>query len=379
MSYNYSFGVRFVASNVAPTFSKGNAMPTKYVPSLNGLRALSAGIVIAVHCHVKNFSIPAPGGQFGVNMFFVLSGFLITLLLLEEERVSTTISLKKFYFRRILRIFPVYYVLLITYYILQISGVLQFTTNTWLSAIFYVKDVPVPNSNSWETDHLWSLSIEEHFYLMWPLIFKFLKSYRIKIAVFFIILIPIVRGVLYDPDGEGLMIYERADALLWGCILAIYYRPVSTIMMRGINKYKWAIALPFLGLFLSVVALKFLPVKNSFAEGLIRALGRADGTVTNIFICLVIVIAVNSRNSLFYKFLNTDSMNYLGKLSYSLYIWQQLFFSSTIGLWGLFPLNIVCIVAVSVFSYHLIEKPFLKIKSRYEVKNAAPRLARRAA
>jgi len=357
-------------------------MADKYVPSLNGLRALSIGIVIIVHCGFKNFGTREfPGAQFGVNIFFVLSGFLITLLLLEEERLSATINLKKFYFRRILRIFPAYYALLIAYYILQMRGVFQFTTNTWLSAIFYLKDVRVPNSYSWETDHLWSLSIEEHFYLLWPLVFKFLKRYRVKIAVFFIILVPIARGVVFalNPHSEGTTFYERSDALLWGCLLAIYYQPVSMVMMRAINKYKWMIILPFLGLFVSVVAFRIFPINSPFAAGVIRALGRADGTFTNIFICLVIVIAVNSRNTLFYKMLNTDAVNYLGKLSYSLYIWQQLFFSSAIGMWGVFPLNILCIVAVSMLSYHFIEKPFLAIKSRYEVKKLAPTVALRAA
>ena len=358
------------------------SMAEEYVPSLNGLRALSIGIVVAVHCGFKNFNTPQfPGGQFGVNIFFVLSGFLITLLLLEEEKLSSTINLKKFFYRRILRIFPVYYVVLITYYILEISGVLQFTTNTWLSAIFYVKDVPVRNSYSWETDHLWSLSIEEHFYILWPVIFKFLKRYRVKIAVIFIILMPIVRGILFglNPNSEGTTIYERADALIWGCLLAIYYMPVSTLATRAIKRYKWAIVLPFVGLFLSVVAMKILPISNSFAQGLIRALGRADGTVTNIFICLIIVIAVNSKDSLFYKFLNMDVMNYVGKLSYSLYIWQQLFFSSKIGWFGEFPMNICCIVVVAVMSYHFIERPFLLIKLRYKTKNIAPALIRRAA
>jgi peptidoglycan/LPS O-acetylase OafA/YrhL len=358
------------------------SMAEKYVPSLNGLRALSIGIVVAVHCGFKNFNTPQfPGGQFGVNIFFVLSGFLITLLLLEEEKLTNTISLKKFYVRRVLRIFPVYCILLVTYYVLQMNGVLRLSTNSWLSAIFYLKDIPVGNSYSWETDHLWSLSVEEHFYLLWPLIFKSLRQYRVKIALAFIVLIPIIRGVLFglNQNSEGTTVYERADALLWGCLLAIYYQPVSIMMMRAIRKYQWAVFLPFLGLLFSVAAPKVIPINNSIAEGLFRALGRADGTITNIFICMAIVIAVNSRNSLFYKFLNTDTMNYLGKISYSLYIWQQLFFSSNIGGLGTFPLNIVCIFVVSIFSYHFIEKPFLAIKSRYDMRRITPALARRAA
>ena len=314
-----------------------------------------------------------PGGQFGVNIFFILSGFLITLLLLEEEKWASTVSLKKFYFRRVIRIFPIYYIMLLTYYCLQAAGVLHFTTNSWLSTISYSKDVPVPHSYSWETDHLWSLSVEEHFYLAWPLVFKFLKRYRVKIAFAVVILIPIVRGIVYglNENDEGTNIYERADALMWGCLLAIYYQQVWKIILTFIKRYKFSIAIPFAGLLFSLTLVKIFHPESAFAEGLIRALGRADGTATDIFICVIIVIAINVKNNRLYTYLNSNLMNYVGKISYSLYIWQELFFSYHIGVFGIFPFNIICIAIVAVVSYHFIEKPFLLLKSRFEVKRSS--------
>ena len=85
-------------------------MSAKQIPSLNGLRAISIAIVIIFHAGFRNLGYANfPGGQLGVNIFFIISGFLITLLLIEEEKVSKKISLKKFYLRRIFRIFPAYY------------------------------------------------------------------------------------------------------------------------------------------------------------------------------------------------------------------------------------------------------------------------------
>jgi peptidoglycan/LPS O-acetylase OafA/YrhL len=347
-------------------------MSAKQIPSLNGLRAISIAIVIIFHAGFRNLGYANfPGGQLGVNIFFIISGFLITLLLIEEEKVSKKISLKKFYLRRIFRIFPAYYFLLFTYYILQVTGVLHFTERSWIEAGSYSEDIPLPKADdNWEMGHLWSLSVEEHFYLLWPIIFKFLKAYRVRIAMLVIFIVPVIRGIEYSISAKdaAATIFERADAIMLGCLLAIYYWPVSRSIDKYISKYKFAIFIPFIGFALSVVGFKILQTHNVFILGLARALGRADGTLTNIFICMIIIIAVNYQNSFLYRLLNFRIMNYTGKISYSLYIWQQIFFSVVVSRFLKFPFNILCILAVAVISYHLIEKPFLKLKERFEPK-----------
>lgn len=353
-------------------------MSKQYVPSLNGLRALSIGIVILFHCGFRNLGLSNfPGGQFGVNIFFIVSGFLITLLLLEEEKASTTINLKKFYVRRIFRIFPAYYFLLFTYYILQITGVFHFTGHSWIFATTYSEDIPLPKADeNWEMDHLWSLSVEEHFYLLWPIIFKFLKSYRVKIIAVLILVVPVVRGIeaALNPDDATATIFERADAIMWGCLLAIYYQPISRWVDKYISKYRFSILIPLVGLTISIIGVKFFEINTPLVHGLSRALGRADGTITNVFICLFIIMSVNLKNSMTYHVLNFSWMNFIGKISYSLYIWQQLFFSNLHNPLFKFPFNIICLVVIAIASYYLIEKPFLQLKEKFEPKRIPVKL-----
>jgi peptidoglycan/LPS O-acetylase OafA/YrhL len=349
-------------------------MSARYIPSLNGLRTISIAFVIIGHIGFRNFmKVDSPGGQLGVNIFFIISGFLITHLLLEEEKMNGKISLQKFYSRRTIRIFPVFYSLLLVYLILQLLGILHFTKNSWITSLTYTKYLPIPDSKEWETEHLWSLSVEEHFYLIWPFIFKYLKAYRVKIAIFIILLIPILRGINFQYTGENnpqSTLYFRADALMMGCLLAIYKKQVSDWTNRLIKWNRLAIFLPAVGFILSVFALKSLSqhIHSSYINSAIRALGRSTGTFTSIFECLGIVVSVDFTNNLWFKFLNTHIMNYIGKLSYSLYIWQQVFFSYHIGMLGKFPINIFCIMGSAIISYYLIEKPFLKFKSKFEVK-----------
>src|SRR5882757_1651062 len=195
-----------------------------YIPSLNGLRALSILSVLLVHVNIQNFHnnfwFPLLlDRELGVNIFFVLSGFLITTLLLQEEREERGISLKNFYLRRTFRIFPVYYILLLVYFILQLSGVLHFITPSWITSLTYTKYFNW--NNDWETAHLWSLSVEEHFYLIWPFIFKYFRKYRNAFAWLIILSVPVIRiiYVKYPIDLiNRLTIFQKGDALMWGCV-----------------------------------------------------------------------------------------------------------------------------------------------------------------
>src|SRR4051812_24348426 len=147
-----------------------------YFPSLNGLRAISVLLVIAYHLKIyflysqgidlgENLSFFADG-NLGVNVFFIISGFLITSLLLEEERMNSTISLKNFYIRRTIRIFPAYYFMLAVYFILQLCQVIHIGPSSWFTAVTYTKYFNADQDTV--TAHAWSLSVEEHFYLLWP-------------------------------------------------------------------------------------------------------------------------------------------------------------------------------------------------------------------
>jgi len=347
-------------------------MTKNYIPSLGGLRALSIVFVLISHVRAKNFSfVDSPGGQIGVNIFFVISGFLITLLLLEEENAYGSISLKKFYLRRSFRIFPVYYFLLFVYFILQLLGILHLHINSWITSLTYTKYFPVENGHEWETGHFWSLSIEEHFYLLWPLIFKFLKSYRIPLALLVVIITPIFRGLYfaYNIEAIGEMtIFQRADAIMWGCLFAIYKTEILAFVHRIKIKHSLLIFFPLGGLFLALFVKRMFINKDVLLGCFIKALAGSYGVFTNIFIGFVILLSITPTNNLWYNILNAPLMNYVGKLSYSIYIWQQLFFSKSMGVFSTFPLNLLSIFIVANLSYYFIEKPFLKLKARYEIK-----------
>jgi peptidoglycan/LPS O-acetylase OafA/YrhL len=349
-----------------------------YVPSLNGLRAISIFIVIFHHLNAAGSfgAFHAPGaigflfdGNFGVNVFFVISGFLITSLLIAEEKQNGTISIRNFYIRRIFRIFPAYYFVLFVYFLLQNYGVLFFTRDSWFSSLFYYKYFVRGDA---ETAHFWSLSVEEHFYLVWPLVFLLFRKWRTLFAAGIIGLVFACRLLAYNHTfhlailGDWAFIFQRADALMIGCLCAMYKDRLLARMDRlGILKV--------ILLLLPLVMLnsEWLEDWNSryglHLGFLLVPLNAAApiGTITNLLIAALLLFSIHRRNWWF-GFLNMPVMNFLGKLSYSLYLWQQLFLmSGKIGILGKLPVNLCCCFLAALFSYYLVELPFQRLKSRF--------------
>lgn len=336
----------------------------QYIPSLNGLRAISIIFVLYAHVLLKNFNFSEnPGGQVGVTIFFIISGYLITLLLLQEEAKNGFISLKNFYIRRTLRIFPLYYILLLVYLLLQLAGVLHFTSASWITSLTYTKYLLPSNYGDWESGHLWSLSIEEHFYLVWPLIFTCLKKYRVHFACLVIIAVTLTR---LFTQVSVMHLFTRADALMWGCLFAIYNKEIVVYLK---SKQSLFLLVPFVILLLSLLVKRGVTLLSLTAhKGFVAAFLGSYGLVTNLCICLIIVISIHYKNNIWYQILNTRLFTYVGRLSYSIYVWQQLFFSAQVAKLLVFPINIICIFTAAVFSYHFIEKPFLALKAGFKQK-----------
>lgn len=353
-------------------------MSKKLIPSLNGLRALSIIFVLAGHTELRSFHITddPPGMQVGVTIFFLISGFLITWLLMQEERQNNgRISLKGFYIRRAFRIFPVYYTLLLVYFFLQLAGIFQFTTASWVSSLTYTKYLS-PRWGEWESGHLWSLSVEEHFYLVWPTVFYFFKRFRVPFALAVMAVVPFVR--LWGHFGD-LHMFTRADALMAGCLLALYYERLTGVLLTLPRVW---LLLPFAVMPLSLSAKRlvklFFPGDIPLAKMAV-AFSASYGILTLLCLGLILAISINFTNNPWFRFLNNPVMNYIGKLSYSLYIWQQMFFSDKLWPASRFPYNIAFIVITALLSYHLVETPFLRIKDRLRVRTRAVRIRTRAA
>ncbi len=163
------------------------------VPCLDGLRAVSILLVILSHVVENGFNGAWSLGPVGVTSFFVISGFLITLLLLRERRKTGNISIPGFYQRRALRILPAYAALMGGIFILQVTGWYTIPGSSWIRALTYTSCFSLL-SMATVLAHTWSLSVEEHFYLLWPVLFKYCRPRQAVVLLSaYIALAPLVR------------------------------------------------------------------------------------------------------------------------------------------------------------------------------------------
>jgi peptidoglycan/LPS O-acetylase OafA/YrhL len=346
---------------------------SKYLPSLDGLRAISIGIVII--CHLI-YSTPlaryASNGYSGVCIFFVISGFLITTLLLKEKIASRDISLKKFYARRFLRIFPVAYLYLFVLIFLNIIFQLHISGISFLTACLYVKNLTFLDGGEWQTGHFWSLAVEEQFYLIFPFILKYSFKRYVQLIIALIICIPFLDILSYHSGGVLLhgwphivfevvlgICGEGTSFILWGSLCSILLFK-GVIPCAPLEKFRGAA----LYLLLLLLALNAQGVTGFPGKRLLDLCLFAPG------ICLVLLLSLQRGKSFSFAVLNNPFMRKIGILSYSIYIWQQLFTahqpwarSFKWGDSGWFNLPALAIVAS--MSYYLFEKKFLVFKDRW--------------
>lgn len=352
-------------------------MSSQKFQSINGLRAISVIIIIISHLQLLHNTFGSFGniiwlspilafitdGQLVVNIFFLVSGFLITSLLLQEESRNGTISLKNFYVRRTLRIFPAYITLLVVYFILQLYGIIYIRNASWITAITYTKDFNL--AFEWYTGHIWTLSIEEQFYLFWPLIFLTGAKIRKIFSLSLFLIVPFIRVfILLHPVSfiNEFSIFTRIDAIALGCIIALYKNEIIKILEPHWSKILWpSLFILFIIRYIPTTALRY----NIHLGALFVPMGTTHGTIANILIGLIVMYSVFGPNGLWNKMLNSKLLNFIGALSYSLYLWQQLFINKSSYWFNQFPLNIICIFLAALASYYLIETPFLALKTKF--------------
>ncbi len=337
-----------------------NLLANNRIPSLDGLRTISVALVVLSHFlpAVGNFSNV---GMLGVKFFFVISGFLITGLLLKEIDKTSDINLIKFYFRRTLRIFPPYYFYLLVIFIALKFEIISFT-ESFKSSLTYTSNYFVPET--WNLLHTWSLSVEEQFYLIFPFVLIFLGTRKIGwLLVGLIIICPLLRLAdygLYSESAKMWIYYgfhANADGLATGCLLAVFY--------ERLHKNEFYLRILDSRLFLIVPLL--LVTVNSLTEPRRFYLG-ATFTISNFLIALCIDWAITNYNHNFFgRFLNTAPMEQIGVMSYSIYLWQQPFLNHDTVLWfNTFPYNFIGIALFSCLSYFAVEKLSLRWRGRLE-------------
>jgi peptidoglycan/LPS O-acetylase OafA/YrhL len=337
------------------------------IKSLDGLRAISIFIVLAAHvAETANLRYDpytrfvSNVGSFGVKIFFVISGFLITTLLLAEERRHGRISLGMFYLRRAFRILPVAYLFIAVVAALALTGIINLPGHNLLYAVTFTMNMAP--EGTWWTGHLWSLAIEEQFYLIWPLVFL-LTGMRTRLwaCVAMAVLAPALRisTLLYAPHVFDFMhqsLLFLGDSLAIGCLLALTARRLETSSTaQRLMASKAFVIVPVLAALMYGTLNSRLWPKFHFALGDSISLVCIAATIWR-------VIHIEDIAS---RFLNTKTLVVIGTLSYSLYIWQQLFLNAGSTYWiNAFPQNLIFAFLAAAASYYLVESPVLRLRTR---------------
>ncbi len=336
--------------------------PSPRIRTLDGLRAFSIVLVILGHLG-GNPKIPASisdamdFANFGVRIFFVISGFLITTLLLKEVSKTGTISLKDFYLRRVFRIFPAFYNYLLVIGCASLAGLIVVPRSDFISAACYLMNYRF--HPSWYLGHIWSLSVEEQFYLLWPWALALAgRKWATRIAVWVFLAAPVFRIAIFylAPDwrpGIGAVFPTIADALAIGCLLALCRDKIwQQRWYRKLLQSRWFFLVP-LGALLA----------NKLG-GSVRLYILVVLTLMNLAVAASIDWSMRNADRWTGRILEFKPIAFVGVLSYSLYLWQQPFLAYREGADHTIAFSLAATFALALVSYYFVEKPFLRLKDR---------------
>jgi peptidoglycan/LPS O-acetylase OafA/YrhL len=354
-----------------------------HIPFLDGLRALAIFWVLNFHSGGQlGAFFSKRGGWAGVDAFFVISGFLITGILLKEQTKTATIGLKNFYARRALRLVPAYILFIILTCIVNPLHCKNLAPAVGIAAI-YMCDFDL--AMNW--GHIlgsgfeiaWSLSVEEKFYLIWPTVMKFARKHLAWIGLTTIAACFAWRAYLVYTGAFWMRVAggfdTKVDALMIGCLAAVALH--NPQIRAKLQKYCTHFLLP-IGLFAFVILY-------------LRALGHPFGAVgvtakllywnvrvpvfTIAFTALIMSLCLQPK-SIVARFLSMVPFTWIGKISYSLYLWHMLAFT-WVKEYAYVPgrsealdleiLEYAMAVTFAAISYYFVEQPFLKIKDRLSV------------
>lgn len=369
-----------------------------FFPNLNGVRFLAALLVIIHHLEMAKSFMGIPNmyddsfiggvfGKLGIILFFVLSGFLITYLLLEERRRTKTISIKSFYWRRILRIWPVYYLIVVLSLFIfpkisfmDMPGFTEYMHEGGIvKVILYLTFLPNVGYTLYEhvpyAAQTWSVGVEEQFYIIWPLLMywatgrkRVLKVLMGVISVYLLIKVGVgiyYAGNVYQPLAEKLWLFWEhfaIDCMAIGGLGAywLFYRKEKVLRVLY-NRYFQLAAYGIL----AIVTLKGITIPY-FTNELYAVL----------FLVIILNLASNKKSLLNLEY---KPLSYLGKVSYGLYMYHTIALmivlkmllllgmnvSGPVGTLVYYLVSISLTVFISSLSYEYFEKPFLSVKQHF--------------
>jgi peptidoglycan/LPS O-acetylase OafA/YrhL len=373
--------------NVIPNsvLAVGNVKKKNYILGFNGLRGISILLVIITHTGVYHY-LPDNAymrenvfyffsGAAGVNIFFSISGFLITTLLLNEKENYGRINIKYFFIRRFLRLLPPIIPFYLGILVFMYFGFIRETYIGLLLSIFYLFNFVPKAKLFWSTElsHTWSLAVEEQFYLTWPFILKFMRDK----LVYFIIGIVLILSILFFYLMPQVIINVKGRSMKIEDLFFIYHWPIpavssiligsfSSILNNRRNKINIAFDrkyIIYIGLFFFASAF-YLPNFLFPMVSIFHAIGTA---IILLWIC-------HNQEGQIVNVLENKVLSYIGKISYGLYIWQGFFVRSGPDMrpkiWVHdFPVNIIFTFIVAIISYEIYEKKILGIKQKYNASN----------
>jgi peptidoglycan/LPS O-acetylase OafA/YrhL len=374
-------------SDNASIRGSGNKKSAFYFPELDGLRFFAFFLVFIHHAELF-YTIPQlrflhDFGWVGVDLFFALSAFLFTKLLLVERQVSGAISFSKFYLRRLFRIWPVYYlyvaVSLLLFSVLhhnsltgetglRLFGLLTFTDNIF-SAIFGYNPIPL-------VGHLWTIGYEEQFYIFIPLLIAMLARWSVRSRLLLLAAV----SLLFFAARSVMIVNHVPHPAIW-VLPVTHFESIAFGMLIGFGGMDFFAGKirPML-LFVAGVAcfclMSLLPPIQTVSFWLFSTYA-----LTGLSTALVLQSAISSDHMK--RFLSKTVFVYLGKRSYGLYLYH--FFGIDLANWALgfmpgllfpdavsFALSLVFTVIISIVSYRVVERPFLELKKRFEVVASRP-------
>ncbi len=351
----------------------------KRIAGFDGIRGLAVLLVLLSHTHVlaalnnaglvADSVVPMLRGTTGVVAFFILSGFLITFLLIREQQEQGGVSIRNFWARRALRIFPVYFLCLIPLALASLHWNTGIDRESFLYAFTYLYNFIPKAHYSTTLGHTWSLAVEEHFYLIWPFVFVALFARAPKLLALLLALAIAASHaaqivLLAQPELTETYFVGRWSFLAgWhiglGCLLALLLRAGSPRWQRLLGSR----AALLLGL--ALFASSLLP---EAPDRYLRPYGMG--------LCVAWVYL--NQSSLLTRVLEFRPLAYLGTISYGVYMYQGIFlgtgpYRAPDVVWPPpQPLGLAMLCIVAPLSFHFLEKPILALKERYFRKPPAP-------
>jgi peptidoglycan/LPS O-acetylase OafA/YrhL len=343
----------------------------QHIPALDGLRGIAILLVLFSHSTIftefvqlRNWGLQA--GYTGVSLFFVLSGYLITRLMLIEESQTGRVSLSRFFLRRAIRLFPALWLYLAVVATLKLTGCLkELPWHDFVSSFFYFRNFV---GHGDETGHFWSLSLEEQFYLVWPAFFLICNSrptlrFAVALTLIAIVLVWRTMASCYGLATEGAMYIRsdfRFDAPMIGCVLALLEN-INPGLRRRIPALSLPISLAVLGMWL--VFAPYLSYSHLTGQVVVPLIGFA----------IILSSVARERNN---NFLTMVPLIWVGNISYGLYIWHGLFVGPPTGCLGCFrwfPVNIAVTFFSAILSYRFVEKPAMRLRHHLNTSVIVPR------